>query len=78
MLTSKAPTPVPSTNPSALHHHPGITSHHLGIIISNRHQRLSCSYRSKPHSQVLTRLGRVIGHIVDRQREQEDHRQRRR
>jgi hypothetical protein len=31
VLTNSIPRPVPSTNPSALHHHPGITSHHLGI-----------------------------------------------
>ena len=33
-LTINIPRPVPSTNPSALHHHPGITTHHLGITTS--------------------------------------------
>src|SRR6476620_1888233 len=36
VLTSNIPRPAPSTNPSALHHHSGITSNHLGITTSER------------------------------------------
>jgi hypothetical protein len=58
VLTSNIPMPVPSTNPSAHHHHPGITTHHLGITTSataNAQLKLS---QQTAHPDVVRAPGR--------------------